>query len=311
MITGTQSNIKYQQFQAEEVLDNILSYEASSLASDSIKVADSALNISSDIQVGSGNFFDHLIALGAANLKTSNSCPPDLPQIKPEPIQLSDAQLQEINAIAKDRQKKDNHNMIERRRRFNINDRIKELGTLLPKNNDPHYDIVKDVRPNKGTILKSSVDYIKVLKHELQRMKNVETKQKLLEQQNRRLFIRIQELENLAKSHGIPVSEFTWQPPTPSTAINTSYIRSPMLQDPVMKELLQNVDMSVSQCDLQDMITEATTLSATQMEDLMEDDLPVNGDPMLSSLSSPSDTPYRIDNDEDENDSLVDMEMVA
>lgn len=26
---------------------------------------------------------------------------------------------------------------VERRRRFNINDRIKELGTLLPKNNDP------------------------------------------------------------------------------------------------------------------------------------------------------------------------------
>ena len=30
--------------------------------------------------------------------------------------------------VDKDRQKKDNHNMIERRRRFNINDRIKELG---------------------------------------------------------------------------------------------------------------------------------------------------------------------------------------
>lgn len=27
--------------------------------------------------------------------------------------------------------------LVERRRRFNINDRIKELGTLLPKNNDP------------------------------------------------------------------------------------------------------------------------------------------------------------------------------
>jgi Helix-loop-helix DNA-binding domain len=29
------------------------------------------------------------------------------------------------------------HVSVERRRRFNINDRIKELGTLLPKNNDP------------------------------------------------------------------------------------------------------------------------------------------------------------------------------
>jgi hypothetical protein len=38
-------------FQAEEVLEDILAFEASSLASDSIKVTDSALNISPDIQV--------------------------------------------------------------------------------------------------------------------------------------------------------------------------------------------------------------------------------------------------------------------
>jgi hypothetical protein len=43
--------IRFVIFQAEEVLEDILSYEASSLASDSIKVVDSALNISSDIQV--------------------------------------------------------------------------------------------------------------------------------------------------------------------------------------------------------------------------------------------------------------------
>ncbi|KAI1710647.1 helix-loop-helix DNA-binding domain-containing protein [Ditylenchus destructor] len=33
----------------------------------------------------------------------------------------------------RERRKKDIHNMIERRRRFNINDRIKELGLMLPK----------------------------------------------------------------------------------------------------------------------------------------------------------------------------------
>uniref|UniRef100_K1RR26 Transcription factor E3 n=1 Tax=Magallana gigas TaxID=29159 RepID=K1RR26_MAGGI len=37
----------------------------------------------------------------------------------------------------KDRRKKDNHNIIERRRRYNINDRIKELGTLLPSSIPP------------------------------------------------------------------------------------------------------------------------------------------------------------------------------
>ena len=60
------------------------------------------------------------------------------------------------------------------------------------------------------------------------------------------------------------------------------------------------------------MVTEASTLSASQMEDLMEDDHPVNGDPMLSSphVPSPGD-PHHIDNDDDDTDSLVDMDMVA
>lgn len=81
---------------------------------------------------------------------------------------------------------------VERRRRFNINDRIKELGTLLPKTNDPYYEVVRDVRPNKGTILKSSVDYIKCLKHEVTRLKQNEMRQKQIEHQNRRLLLRIQ-----------------------------------------------------------------------------------------------------------------------
>lgn len=84
---------------------------------------------------------------------------------------------------------------VERRRRFNINDRIKELGTLLPKNNESYYEIVRDVRPNKGTILKSSVDYIKCLKHEINRLRRAELKQKEMELQNKRLMMRVQELE--------------------------------------------------------------------------------------------------------------------
>ena len=81
---------------------------------------------------------------------------------------------------------------VERRRRFNINDRIKELGTLLPKSNESYYEIVRDVRPNKGTILKSSVDYIKVLKHEINRLRKAELKQKDMEMQNKRLVMRVQ-----------------------------------------------------------------------------------------------------------------------
>lgn len=132
---------------------------------------------------------------------------------------------------------------VERRRRFNINDRIKELGTLLPKNNDPYYEVVRDVRPNKGTILKSSVDYIKCLKHEVTRLKQNELRQKQIEHQNRRLLLRIQvnetclwfffrlhrksiallifrtnervsicgqqELEMQVKSHGLAISDYS------------------------------------------------------------------------------------------------------
>jgi hypothetical protein len=83
---------------------------------------------------------------------------------------------------------------VERRRRFNINDRIKELGTLLPKSNEFLFDIIQDLhirQPNKGTILKSSVDYIKCLKHEVNRLKRNEQKQKDSDNINRRLLSRI------------------------------------------------------------------------------------------------------------------------
>ncbi|KTG45411.1 hypothetical protein cypCar_00018047 [Cyprinus carpio] len=75
---------------------------------------------------------------------------------------------------------------VERRRRYNINYRIKELGTLIPKSNDP------DMRWNKGTILKASVEYIKWLQKEQQHARDLESRQKKLEQANRRLLLRIQ-----------------------------------------------------------------------------------------------------------------------
>lgn len=54
---------------------------------------------------------------------------------------------------------------------------------------------------------------------------------------------------------------------------------------------------------------------ASQVEDLMEDDHPVNGDPMLSSPHVPSPgEPHHIDDEDDDDpdsDSLVDMAMVA
>ncbi|XP_014117682.1 PREDICTED: transcription factor E3 [Pseudopodoces humilis] len=124
----------------------------------------------------------------------SSSCPAELPRVKAE---ISET---EAKALLKERQKKDNHNLIERRRRFNINDRIKELGTLIPKSSDP------EMRWNKGTILKASVDYIRKLQKETQRARELELQQQRLEQANRGLRMRLQELELQAQIHGLPLS---------------------------------------------------------------------------------------------------------
>ena len=82
--------------------------------------------------------------------------------------------------------------LVERRRRFNINDRIKELGTLLPKQNEQYYEIVRDVRQNKGSILKASVDYIRLLRREREKKASLEDKYKKLEQCNRRALLKLQ-----------------------------------------------------------------------------------------------------------------------
>ncbi|CAH0599201.1 unnamed protein product [Chrysodeixis includens] len=149
-------------------------------------------------------FLEDILSLDSGAGPLSSSGPPSgASSVAGDCALLSDA---DMHALAKDRQKKDNHNMIERRRRFNINDRIKELGTLLPKTNDPFYEVIRDVRPNKGTILKSSVDYIKCLRDEVNRLKQSEQRRKQIEIHNRKLMLRIQELERLARVHGLPLS---------------------------------------------------------------------------------------------------------
>lgn len=52
--------------------------------------------------------------------------------------------------------------------------------------------IFRDMRWNKGTILKASVDYIRKLQREQQRAKELENRQKKLEHANRHLMLRIQ-----------------------------------------------------------------------------------------------------------------------
>jgi len=103
----------------------------------------------------------------------------------------------------KERQKKDNHNLIERRRRYNINDRIKELGQLIPKHHaDP------DQRWNKGTILKASVEYIRKLTARQKRQEATEQRNKKLEQMCRTLILKVQDNENQMRQNGIDPGHF-------------------------------------------------------------------------------------------------------
>eukprot|EP00092_Neocalanus_flemingeri_P065909 GFUD01080223.1.p1 GENE.GFUD01080223.1~~GFUD01080223.1.p1 ORF type:complete len:579 (-),score=160.71 GFUD01080223.1:70-1806(-) len=121
---------------------------------------------------------------------------------------------EDLQTVQKDRVKKDNHNIIERRRRYTINDRITELGTLLPKQNEQYYDIVRDVRQNKGSILKASVDYIRHLRRESEKKASLEEELKKLKQSNRRALLKLQEYEQRMASAGLQVEQSAWRPAT-------------------------------------------------------------------------------------------------
>ncbi|CAJ0943394.1 unnamed protein product, partial [Mesorhabditis belari] len=90
-----------------------------------------------------------------------------------------------------DRKKKDIHNGIERLRRNNIKDRINELGLLLPK------EASKEMKLNKGTILKASCDYIRQLE------KGQYQQQNKLESAAKQYADRVRELEEILAKNGL------------------------------------------------------------------------------------------------------------
>ncbi|RCN29687.1 Helix-loop-helix DNA-binding domain protein [Ancylostoma caninum] len=105
----------------------------------------------------------------------------------------------------RDRRKKDIHNMndvkgsalVERRRRYNINDRIKELGLMLPKSS------AEDMKLNKGTILKASCDYIRQLQRDRELMLKQQAHQQKLENAAKQYAERIRELEECMARQGV------------------------------------------------------------------------------------------------------------
>ncbi|CAO3590320.1 unnamed protein product [Absidia cylindrospora] len=85
-------------------------------------------------------------------------------------------QLHMQEMFDKRRRRRESHNMVERRRRDNINERIQELCSLLPThlldtNTSPIIGITGSQKSpssiNKGTILKLSVDHIKELRDQV------------------------------------------------------------------------------------------------------------------------------------------------
>lgn len=105
-----------------------------------------------------------------------------------------------------DRQKKDNHNIVERRRRYNINDRIKDLGDLLPKDNEPFHDMLGNVRHSKGSILRATVEYVRILKNEKLKQNILEEKYKVQQIQNKKLLLKLREYELTLPSFDIKLS---------------------------------------------------------------------------------------------------------
>ncbi|XP_041654546.1 transcription factor E3a [Cheilinus undulatus] len=216
------ADIKQKQEMEETVIDDIISLE-SSLNDEFMTLIDSGLQLANTLPV-SGNMLDMYGGSGGMATPTitvSNSCPADLHAVKRE---MSDV---ETKALIKERQKKDNHNLIERRRRFNINDRIKELGDLIPKSTDP------ETRWNKGTILKASVDYIRKLQKEQHRVREMEERQRRLENTNHTLLLRIQELELQARLQTLSSSSTSSPAPnSSSSSLDPQALLSPSLSQP-------------------------------------------------------------------------------
>lgn len=305
----------------DEFLDELLSNDASldEGAVPDIKVMDSSINMSGT-EVNASTLLDFFNQLGKSppTEATSSSAGGrysggnslsgalDRVAVKEEPLSEED-----LRALQKDRQKKDNHNMIERRRRFNINDRIKELGTLLPKQQDQYYDIVRDVRQNKGSILKASVEYIKKLKSDQHKKRLLEEKVRIQESQNRKLLLKLQEYEQQMKAYGIPVqTAVVWKPtntavPSAASAVTVnganSLIGAFVKSDSIVRTVssCSNNDSVVDSSsksngttsitvkqEVPDLEAAACHLTSKQLEEFMDDDChgPVSsGDPMLSS----------------------------
>ncbi|XP_072341373.1 transcription factor EC-like isoform X3 [Scyliorhinus torazame] len=285
----------------DDVIDDIISLESSCFNEDSLGCMEPHSLINNTMPLSSSilDVFGGDQGMTATTIGLSGgTCSTNLP-VKRE-ISATQSGNAESRALVKERQKKDNHNLIERRRRFNINYRIKELGTLIPKSSDPlllkdELLLCSDVRWNKGTILKASVEYIKWLQKEQHRVRELENRQKKLEQANRRLLLRIQELEMQARVHGLPTMSSA---PSP-TELVTHLVKHESYQGDNCPDYLQQQslpqmlnELNEGSCGFLDPLSHFTDLSfsaALKQENRLDNILIDNtiSDPLLSAATSP------------------------
>ncbi|CAI2350868.1 unnamed protein product [Caenorhabditis sp. 36 PRJEB53466] len=219
----------------------------------------------------------------------------------------------------RDRRKKDIHNMIERRRRYNINDRIKELGQMLPKTTS------EDMKLNKGTILKASCDYIRVLQKDREQALKQQQQTKSLENTAQKYADRVKELEEMLARQGVQVPP-SHLPPIPKcierpikqeiedssppnhtptgSFVSTSGFLSEVTNNTAAMQITSPNDrsnnfmnnsatsdsfFSVGSASPPDYRSNNWKLQGNAFSDLMMDDLnPMINDPMISSAGGPS-----------------------
>lgn len=84
----------------------------------------------------------------------------------PATMPVGSSERPAVAIMERRRRRRESHNAVERRRRDNINEKIQELASLMPDLGGspiPESPTTKDSKPNKGIVLRKSVDYIRHL----------------------------------------------------------------------------------------------------------------------------------------------------
>ncbi|XP_048749433.2 transcription factor EC-like [Ostrea edulis] len=155
----------------------------------------------------------------------------------------------EMDLRCKDRIRKDNHNIIERRRRYNINDRIKEISSLLPPSTHP------SMKLSKGSILKAAVQCFKDLKRDQENLKTLEAKQKAMNSKYQKMQLRTTRplLKNCWLGVKVPSRKHE------NEAAPQTSLKQPSMPDSISDELLltddshlhsPSTDINVEECDI-------------------------------------------------------------